>query len=89
MTVNSSASAEQRLLQEPIGKLFWRYAIPTIASMLVTGVYVTIDGIFIGHVLGDEGLAGLMLAYPVGAILYACWRVVFLPSSAAYSPRKS
>ena len=39
--------------------------------MLVTGVYVTIDGIFVGHYLGETGLAGMMLAYPVGAILYA------------------
>lgn len=71
MTAISHSATDQRLLQEPIAKLFWRYTIPTIASMLVTGVYVTIDGIFVGHYLGETGLAGMMLAYPVGAILYA------------------
>ena len=39
--------------------------------MLVTGVYVTIDGIFVGHILGQDGLAGMMLAYPICAVLYA------------------
>ena len=37
---------------------------PTVAAMLVTGIYVTIDGIFVGHILGQDGLAGMMLAYP-------------------------
>ena len=39
--------------------------------MLVTGIYVTIDGIFVGHILGQDGLAGMMLAYPICAVLYA------------------
>lgn len=42
--------------------------------MLVTGVYVTIDGIFVGHILGQDGLAGMMLAYPICAVLYAVGR---------------
>lgn len=62
---------DQSLATEPIPTLVWRYTIPTILSMLVTGVYVVIDGMFIGHYLGEVGLAGMMLAYPVGAILYA------------------
>ncbi|NMH64658.1 MATE family efflux transporter [Shewanella salipaludis] len=73
------------LLQQPISKLFWRYTIPTIFSMLVTGVYVTIDGIFVGHYLGETGLAGMMLAYPVGAILYAVGALIGMGSAALVS----
>ena len=29
----------------PLSRLFLRYVTPTVAAMLVTGVYVTIDGI--------------------------------------------
>ncbi len=65
------SSQDQALVNDPIHKLFWRYTIPTIASMLVTGIYVAIDGMFIGHYLGETGLAGMILAYPIGAILYA------------------
>ncbi|MCL1138487.1 MATE family efflux transporter [Shewanella pneumatophori] len=64
-------ASESPMVTEPINKLFWRYSIPTILSMLVTGIYVTIDGMFIGHYLGEVGLAGMILAYPIAAILYA------------------
>lgn len=53
--------------------------------MLVTGVYVTIDGIFVGHYLGEAGLAGMMLAYPVGAILYAIGAMIGMGSAALVS----
>nr|WP_028769091.1 MATE family efflux transporter [Shewanella fidelis] len=66
-----AATSESPMVNEPINKLFWRYSIPTILSMLVTGIYVTIDGMFIGHYLGEVGLAGMILAYPIAAILYA------------------
>ncbi|MBO6227864.1 MAG: MATE family efflux transporter, partial [Shewanella sp.] len=82
---SNHAPADMSLLEEPIAKLFWRYTIPTIASMLVTGVYVTIDGIFVGHYLGETGLAGMMLAYPVGAILYAIGAMIGMGSAALVS----
>ncbi|MDX1281968.1 MATE family efflux transporter [Shewanella colwelliana] len=65
------AENDQSLATDPIPKLVWRYTIPTILSMLVTGIYVAIDGMFVGHYLGEVGLAGMMLAYPIGAVLYA------------------
>ncbi|ABV88317.1 MATE efflux family protein [Shewanella pealeana ATCC 700345] len=64
-------ATDSPMITEPIGKLFWRYSLPTILSMLVTGIYVTIDGMFIGHYLGEVGLAGMILAYPIAAVLYA------------------
>lgn len=39
--------------------------------MLNTCIYVTIDGIFVGHILGEDCLATLMLAYPIFAVFYA------------------
>ncbi|MGL6124514.1 MAG: MATE family efflux transporter [Shewanella sp.] len=84
-TTSHHAPADMSLIEEPMSKLFWRYTIPTIASMLVTGVYVTIDGIFVGHYLGETGLAGMMLAYPVGAILYAIGAMIGMGSGALVS----
>ena len=52
-----------------LSRLFLRYVTLTVAAMLVTGVYVTMDGIFVGHILGRDGLAGMMLAYPICAVL--------------------
>lgn len=69
----------------PLSRLFWRYVTPTVATMLVTGIYVTIDGIFVGHVLGQDGLAGLMLAYPICAILYAVGALIGMGASSLVS----
>ncbi|CAH0526765.1 MATE family efflux transporter [Vibrio hippocampi] len=53
-----------------IQKQFWRYAIPTVAAMLVNGLYQVVDGIFIGQFMGASGLAGINVAWPViGSIL--------------------
>ncbi|MGK4475526.1 MATE family efflux transporter [Aeromonas molluscorum] len=69
----------------PLGRLCLRYVTPTVAAMLVTGVYVTIDGIFIGHILGQDGLAGMMLAYPICAVLYAVGALIGMGASARVS----
>lgn len=69
----------------PLSRLFWRYVTPTVAAMLVTGVYVTIDGIFVGHILGQDGLAGLMLAYPICAVLYAVGALIGMGASSLVS----
>ncbi|MGH1407997.1 MAG: MATE family efflux transporter [Aeromonas sp.] len=69
----------------PLSRLFWRYVTPTVAAMLITGVYVTIDGIFVGHVLGQDGMAGLMLAYPICAVLYAVGALIGMGASSLVS----
>ncbi|MGY0614197.1 MATE family efflux transporter [Vibrio sp. FJH11] len=57
-------------MQGSIYKQYWRYTIPTVAAMLVNGMYQVIDGIFIGRYVGAEGLAGINVAWPViGSIL--------------------
>lgn len=57
-------------MSKAIHKQFWRYTTPTIAAMLVNGLYQIVDGIFIGRYIGSVGLAGINLAWPViGTIL--------------------
>ncbi|MBR9727216.1 MATE family efflux transporter [Shewanella intestini] len=48
-----------------VSKHFWKYAIPSITAMLVSGLYQIIDGIFVGHYIGYEGLAGINMAWPI------------------------
>ncbi|TNI83048.1 MATE family efflux transporter [Aeromonas sobria] len=69
----------------PLSRLFWRYVTPTVAAMLITGIYVTIDGIFVGHLLGQDGMAGLMLAYPICAVLYAVGALIGMGASSLVS----
>ena len=57
-------------MQTSIYKQFWKYTIPTVAAMLVNGLYQVVDGIFIGRYVGADGLAGINVAWPViGSIL--------------------
>lgn len=48
-----------------IRSTFWRYSLPAIAAMLVNGLYQVVDGIFIGKVIGYEGLAAINMAWPI------------------------
>ncbi|WP_144207486.1 MATE family efflux transporter [Shewanella donghaensis] len=54
---------------ENVNQHFWKYAIPSIAAMLVSGLYQIIDGMFVGHYIGFEGLAGINLAWPIIACI--------------------
>lgn len=57
-------------MQTSIYKQFWKYTIPTVAAMLVNGLYQVVDGVFIGRYVGADGLAGINVAWPmIGSIL--------------------
>ncbi|MDW6093751.1 MATE family efflux transporter [Vibrio rhizosphaerae] len=52
-------------LPESVAQAFWRFAIPSIVAMLVSGLYQIIDGLFVGQYVGSEGLAGVNMAMPL------------------------
>lgn len=83
MSVSSSQPLSLR--DDSIFRLFWRYTLPTIAAMLVTGIYVAVDGMFVGHFIGEDGLAAIMLGYPIGSILYAIGALIGMGASALVS----
>ncbi len=48
---------------------YWRYALPTLIAILVSGLYQIVDGIFVGHVVGAEGLAAINMAWPWAGLM--------------------
>ncbi|MDR2492789.1 MAG: MATE family efflux transporter [Coriobacteriales bacterium] len=48
-----------------IGKLMVEFSIPAIIGLVVNGLYNTIDSIFIGHGVGEDGLTAVTVAMPV------------------------
>ncbi|WP_163835644.1 MATE family efflux transporter [Spartinivicinus ruber] len=54
-----------------IRQTFLRYTIPSVVAMLVSGLYQIVDGFFIGHFIGYEGLAGINLVWPVICLISA------------------
>ena len=53
------------LRTEPVGKLLWKYAVPTIISTLIGSLYNIVDKVFIGQRIGFLGNAATTVAYPL------------------------
>ncbi len=75
-------------MQSSIYKQFWKYTIPTVAAMLVNGLYQVIDGIFIGRYVGAEGLAGINVAWPVIGTILGIGMMVGVGTGALVSIRR-
>lgn len=46
-----------------------KYILPSVISMVLVGTYTNIDGLFIGNVAGDGGLAAINFAWPIVALI--------------------
>lgn len=54
-----------------LNKQFFKYVLPSMFSMLLSGFYSMVDGFFVGNAVGDTALAAINLVYPVQAVLNA------------------
>ena len=45
--------------------------IPTVFSLLMSGLYGVMDGLFVGRAVGDTGLAAINIARPIAAVITA------------------
>ncbi|MCD8513065.1 MAG: MATE family efflux transporter [Nitrincola sp.] len=69
----------------PLHKAFWHYTLPSLAALLVSGTYQIIDGIFVGHYVGANGLAGINFAWPFIGVLLAVGMMLGIGSGAQAS----
>ena len=72
----------------PIKKLLWDYALPAVASQVVTSIYNIVDRVFLGRSDVDFGplyLAALAITFPVMNIIHAFGSLVGAGSSARMS----
>ena len=53
------------LTKESVGRLLWRYSLPSIVGMLVMSLYNVIDRIILGQVVAADALSGLTITFPV------------------------
>lgn len=72
----------------PLNKLFWKYTIPTIAAMVVNGMYTTVDGIFIGRYIGANGLAAFNILWTVYGFVIGIGLMIGSAASALFSIEK-
>lgn len=50
-------------------KTFFKYVIPSVLGFALSGIYSIVDGFFIGHCMGDAGLAAITIGFPVSAFI--------------------
>ena len=50
---------------------FWKYILPSMFTMLLSGFYSIVDGLFVGNSVGNDALAAINLVYPIQVILNA------------------
>lgn len=52
-------------------KRFFSYVLPAMLAFAFTGLYTIVDGFFVGQNIGDVGLAGINIAFPIVALIQA------------------
>ncbi|HPO13136.1 MAG TPA: MATE family efflux transporter [Candidatus Hydrogenedentes bacterium] len=70
---------------EPIGRLLFKYSLPSIIAMMVSSTYNLVDAIFVGQGAGTLALAGLAVAFPIQMFVLAIAQVVGIGSSSIIS----
>lgn len=78
----------KELETKSIPKLLWQYALPAVASQVVTSVYNIVDRVFLGHSgdgYGTMYLAALAITFPIMNIIHAFGSLVGAGASARMS----
>ncbi|MDO9624475.1 MAG: MATE family efflux transporter [Pseudomonas sp.] len=70
---------------QSITRTFWRYSIPAIAALMISGLYMVVDGIFIGHAMGATGLSAVNMAWPLSGVMLAIGMMVGMGGGAQCS----
>lgn len=60
-----------KLLDKTMMGTYLRYVAPASLTFALSAVYAIVDGLFVGHAIGDAGLAAVNLAYPLFALTIA------------------
>lgn len=59
----------ERMGREPVLKLIAAFALPSIAGMLAGSLYNIVDRMFVGRIVGPEGLAAISVCFPFMLLL--------------------
>lgn len=73
--------------EEKISALLWKFSLPAITGMVANALYNVVDSIFVGHGVGEIGLAAVTIAFPIMIILMGFGMLVGVGASAVVSLR--
>ncbi|MCF0198918.1 MAG: MATE family efflux transporter [Bacteroidaceae bacterium] len=72
---------------QPIGRLLWQYALPSIVAMTASSLYNNVDRFFIGQGVGVQAIAGLATTFPFMNLSAAVGAMVGVGASTVISVR--
>lgn len=64
-SIDRDARKLRELAEMSVGRLLWKYSLPSVVGMMVMQLYNVIDRIIIGQVVGPKAIAGLAITFPV------------------------
>ncbi len=73
--------------EEKITALLWKFSLPAIAGMVVNALYNVVDSIFVGHGVGEIGLAAVTIAFPIMIVMMGFGMLVGVGAAAVVSLR--
>ena len=76
---------QKALATESIGRLLFRLSLPAGVGMFVMSLYNVVDTIFIGHVIGPLGIAGLSIVFPVQILVMGIGQLIGMGSASLIS----
>lgn len=59
------------MISKAMAREYFKYIIPTMLTFTLASLYSIVDGIFVGHAVGNTGLAGINVAFPLVALVMA------------------
>lgn len=71
--------------KKKINKQFYKYVIPSMITMLLSGFYAIIDGLFVSNAIDGSALAAINIAYPIQVILNATAIGIGIGGAVSYS----
>jgi len=77
----------RRLGEEKVSKLLWQFSLPSIIGTMASSIYIIIDRIFVGQVVGADALAGMSITMPISFIILAFGVLIGVGSGALVSIR--
>ncbi|GAI98884.1 unnamed protein product, partial [marine sediment metagenome] len=61
----------ERLLNENLRKLLFKFSLPTVIGMIVASLYNLVDTIFVGKGVGPMAIAAITLVMPIMMVFLA------------------
>lgn len=76
---------EMSNMSEKSSRQYLAFVIPSVLAFALSGVYTIVDGFFIGHSMGDAGIAAVTIGYPVCVLIQAFGTGIGLSGAIRYT----